>query len=308
MAHTSILTILSISFERYYAICNPFEVLYACTKRRALKIITAVWAFSLAAAFPLVFMTYTRRSKHINGEYVTICTTPVRGQLRISYIISKMVLFFLLPLLILIVLYALICRRLMSEEIVRMNRDHGEHLPMTNGQVQVRTRNNSRPFVRSSTRTHNSRRQVIYMLITIIILFFICLLPIKVIALWSIFGSHKAKENLDLEGYLNVMYFTRIMFYLNSAGNPVLYNIVSTKFRDACRRALHCRKRLEKSNSLISRQYTHMSHSTIGRTTICKSEFPDTHQSSLNKNKDDTATEPNNYLQAQASSSQPMDD
>jgi hypothetical protein len=62
------------------------------------------------------------------------------------------------------------------------------------------------------------------------------------------------------------------MFYLNSAGNPVLYNIVSSKFRDACRRVLRCQKqqRLHKSGSLFSRQGTLLTSST--RSTISRSE------------------------------------
>ncbi|ELT97223.1 hypothetical protein CAPTEDRAFT_134925 [Capitella teleta] len=231
VAHTSILTILAISFERYYAICNPFEVLYACTKRRAMKIISCIWIFSIAAALPLFFMTETRRTKHLSGEMVIICRTPVRGELRVGFILVKMFMLFLLPLVILVVLYAIICRRL------------------------------RRHVLKTTLRTHGSRRQVIYMLITIIVLFFICLFPIKIMTLWSIFSSSQDKKAMGLEGYLIVLSFTRVMFYMNSAGNPVLYNIVSTKFRNACRRAMGCGKQPLQKTGSISRQYTHVTGS-----------------------------------------------
>ena len=34
VAHASILTMMAISFERFYAICKPLKVSYKCTKLR----------------------------------------------------------------------------------------------------------------------------------------------------------------------------------------------------------------------------------------------------------------------------------
>lgn len=33
------------------------------------------------------------------------------------------------------------------------------------------------------------------------------------------------------ETYYNILYFSRIMFHINSAINPILYNLMSSKFR-----------------------------------------------------------------------------
>ncbi len=43
-------------------------------------------------------------------------------------------------------------------------------------------------------------------------------------------------EVINQETYFNVLYFSRLMFYINSAINPILYNIMSSKFRDGFKR------------------------------------------------------------------------
>lgn len=49
VAHASVLTILAISFERYYAICEPLKAGYVCTKARAILICVLAWG--IAALF-----------------------------------------------------------------------------------------------------------------------------------------------------------------------------------------------------------------------------------------------------------------
>lgn len=46
VAHASILTILAISFERYYAICEPLKAGYVCTKARAMVICVVCWCIA----------------------------------------------------------------------------------------------------------------------------------------------------------------------------------------------------------------------------------------------------------------------
>ncbi|CAD6244935.1 GSCOCG00013540001-RA-CDS, partial [Cotesia congregata] len=46
VAHASVLTILAISFERYYAICEPLRAGYICTKARATFLCFLAWVFA----------------------------------------------------------------------------------------------------------------------------------------------------------------------------------------------------------------------------------------------------------------------
>ena len=96
-----------------------------------------------------------------------------------------------------------------------------------------------------------ARKQVVLMLAAVILLFFLCLLPMMTLRVWSLFISKVDVAKLGFEGYLNVLYFSRVMLYLNSALNPICYSLLSTKFRGSFRRALGgCQPdRLERNGS-----------------------------------------------------------
>lgn len=69
------------------------------------------------------------------------------------------------------------------------------------------------------------------MLFTVVIFFFACMLPFKVLTLWIVTWPTEVFDVISQETYFNLLYFARIMFYTNSAINPILYNIMSSKFR-----------------------------------------------------------------------------
>lgn len=89
-----------------------------------------------------------------------------------------------------------------------------------------------------SESTIRGRRQVVLMLFMVVILFFLCVLPQRILGLWLIYASKEQLLNLTLEGYLNLVTFSRILLYMNSAINPIIYSCVSTKFRDAFKEIL----------------------------------------------------------------------
>lgn len=77
------------------------------------------------------------------------------------------------------------------------------------------------------------------MLGTVVFTFFICLLPYRALTLWVIIADSYNLSIVNLFGYetfYQVLSFCRFMLYLNSAINPILYNLMSSKFRDGFRR------------------------------------------------------------------------
>lgn len=69
------------------------------------------------------------------------------------------------------------------------------------------------------------------MLGSVVLSFFLCLIPFRVFILWIIIVPDETVKRLGVEKYYNILYFCRIMVYLNSAINPILYNLMSSKFR-----------------------------------------------------------------------------
>lgn len=117
------------------------------------------------------------------------------------------VLLYALPLIILIVLYSIIAKNLITAA--------------------------SKVVMNKTVDPYNTRarKQVILMLGTVVLCFFLCLMPYRLLALWIIVTPHETMQEVSPEKFYNLLYFSRIMLYINSAINPILYNLMSSKFR-----------------------------------------------------------------------------
>lgn len=76
-----------------------------------------------------------------------------------------------------------------------------------------------------------ARKQVVLMLLTVVFSFFICLAPFKIFTLYLLISSSEDIYAMSIDTYYCLLYFSRIMVYLNSAVNPILYNLMSSRFR-----------------------------------------------------------------------------
>ena len=88
-----------------------------------------------------------------------------------------------------------------------------------------------------------ARKQVILMLGTVVLCFFLCLMPYRALTLWIIITPPEFYEDFSPEKWYNILYFARVMLYINSAINPILYNLMSSKFRIGFCKVCICYKR-----------------------------------------------------------------
>lgn len=141
------------------------------------------------------------------------CYTHPDSFWRKFFFYSILTVFFILPLSILIVLYTVIARHLIRD-----------------------------PGTANSGDNIRARKQVVLMLATVVLSFFLCLLPFRVFTLWVIVSPDDIAA-LGEQTYLNLLYFCRLMHYLNSAINPILYNLMSSKFRQGFGRLVGFRRK-----------------------------------------------------------------
>ncbi|RWS08218.1 growth hormone secretagogue receptor type 1-like protein [Dinothrombium tinctorium] len=222
-AHGSSLTILAISFERYYAICKPLKAGYKCTRMRALIIIKLVWIVAVLVTAPMLVITELSYVEYVDGSIVPVCLNSANNFWHVAYFASLIIIFFCIPFIILVILYGLIVKNLMMDSRVVCSTSEKRHL--------------------------RQRKQVVFMLATVVVTFFVCLMPFRILVLWIILASQEKVQQLGMETYYNLLYLCRVMLYLNSAINPLLYNAISTKFREGFCRTLGY-KNLRRCSSL----------------------------------------------------------
>ncbi|PSN38047.1 hypothetical protein C0J52_24750 [Blattella germanica] len=205
---------------------------------------------------PILGIANYRHDVYFDGSKVAVCLTQADTFWTALFFILSIAVFFAFPLFILVILYTIIARHLMTHP--------GIMAPASRNQGD-----NSSP--------HHSvlryRKQVVLMLGTVVLSFFVCLMPFRAFTLWIIVAPQEAVFSLNMETYYNILYFCRVMTYLNSAINPILYNIMSSKFRDGFIRL--CGLRHKPNNDiLLGRKGTFNTTSTT-TTTTCSSNFQD---------------------------------
>ncbi|XP_075986745.1 ecdysis triggering hormone receptor isoform X2 [Anticarsia gemmatalis] len=229
VTHASVLTILAISFERYYAICEPLRAGYVCTKTRATLICALVWFFAALFTSPILGVATFTYEIFEDGTEVPVCLTQADTFWSALFFILTIAIFFIVPLAVLLVLYSVIAKNLMENPVIIAQ--------------NTKNTNNSGNVIRY-------RKQVILMLGTVVLSFFICLLPFKALTLWIIVFPPETIMSLGIDGYYILLYFCRVMLYLNSAINPILYNLMSSKFREGFVKLLRINKLMRCSRNL----------------------------------------------------------
>ncbi|XP_063981134.1 growth hormone secretagogue receptor type 1 isoform X2 [Diachasmimorpha longicaudata] len=229
VAHASVLTILAISFERYYAICEPLRAGYICTKTRATFLCFLAWVFAGVCASPILPITsYVQESKE-NNERFPSCNTSGTSTWAKTFFITTTMIFFVVPVLMLMILYTIIAQHLMA-----------------NPAISRGPANNLLKY----------RKQVVVMLGTVVLCFFTCLLPFRAFTLWILIAPPSSIVSIGIEQFYSLLYFCRVMLYLNSAINPILYNLMSTKFREGFLRLWKLRRNRNKESTTSTRTKT----------------------------------------------------
>ncbi|XP_018973995.1 growth hormone secretagogue receptor type 1 [Cyprinus carpio] len=206
--YSTILNITALSVERYFAICFPLRAKVVVTKGRVRGVILVLWIVSFFSAGPVFVLVGVEHENGTNSWDTNECRATeyaIRsGLLTIMVWVSSI--FFFLPVFCLTVLYSLIGRKLWK----RKRETIGEN---------------------TSSRDKNNR-QTVKMLAVVVFAFVLCWLPFHV-------GRYLISKSTEMGSpvmsvishYCNLISF--VLFYLSAAINPILYNIMSKKYRMA---------------------------------------------------------------------------
>ncbi|XP_060945885.1 growth hormone secretagogue receptor type 1-like [Limanda limanda] len=191
----TILHITFLSMERYLAVCWPITAKTLLTRRRTRALIGCLWLGAAVSAAPVLVMVGVEEVG--GGARECRCThfAVSSGLLSAMMILSN--LYFLVPLCILGLVYALIGRTLWL-----------------------------RP---QRSRKDKSHRHTVKMLGVIVLAFVLCWLPFHVGR--TIFSLSLSTGIYYLSQYFNLV--SSVLFYLSAAINPLLYNLMSARYRHA---------------------------------------------------------------------------
>ncbi|KAE8752645.1 Periviscerokinin Receptor [Frankliniella occidentalis] len=216
-SYTSVLTIVAFSLERYLAICHPLQSYRMSGLRRAVRIIAVLWIVSFVAALPFSVLSTVHYLEWPIGSGLLAPESAFCAMLD-SYMVyeTSSLLFFLLPMLVMVVIYGRIGSKIRS----RGRHSLGKRVEGT---------------MHGETKQTQTRKAIIRMLSAVVIAFFLCWAPFHSQRLVYLYGQdlpHFAEINAWL------YYVTGVLYFFGSTVNPILYNLMSVKYRMAFRETL----------------------------------------------------------------------
>ncbi|XP_041480623.1 growth hormone secretagogue receptor type 1-like isoform X1 [Lytechinus variegatus] len=233
---TTVLHITAFTIERYVAICHPIKAKAFISTSRAIKFIIAIWILSFIISIPLA-LSYHLIQACVGIEESTVCQTTDEMESRVNhfYIFSATFLF-LLPMTLIIVLYSLIARVLFGVNIkVPMRRS-------SSTKCRTRVNGNLKAKEDKEDQVITMRKQVVKMLVVIAASFFICWFPFHLIRILPIFNLENWPQHIKDIYYRGLYHFSIVLLYVSSAINPILYNVMSARFRRAFKQTILCRE------------------------------------------------------------------
>ncbi|KAG8524759.1 Motilin receptor, partial [Galemys pyrenaicus] len=237
--YATLLHMTALSVERYLAVCRPLRARVLVTRRRVRALIAALWATALLSAAPFFFLVGVQQDASfdwvldLNGS-VQLTSSPLwsspapqlsslsgpeavaaaalfsrecrpsqaqLGALRVMLWVTTA--YFFLPFLCLSVLYGLIGRELWRGP----------------GPLQG-------PAASAREKGH---RQTIRVLLVVVLAFIVCWLPFHVGRI--IYINTEDSRMMHFSQYFNIVALQ--LFYLSASINPILYNLISKKYRAA---------------------------------------------------------------------------
>uniref|UniRef100_A0A4W3I1B5 Neuromedin U receptor 1 n=1 Tax=Callorhinchus milii TaxID=7868 RepID=A0A4W3I1B5_CALMI len=198
----SILNVTALSVERYIAVVHPLKAKYVVTRTHAKRVIAAVWLVSICSAIPNTSLHGINYLSIPSGQRIEESATCTL--LKPAW------------------MYSLIIQVTTLVSELKPALGSGQYQTIRMQQEKIK------------------RRQVTKMLFVLVIVFGICWAPFHTERLMWILIRNWTGELHRLYQFTHII--SGVFFYLSSAVNPVLYNLMSTRFREMFKEVM-CRRR-----------------------------------------------------------------
>uniref|UniRef100_A0A8C6SJ68 Neurotensin receptor 1 (high affinity) n=1 Tax=Neogobius melanostomus TaxID=47308 RepID=A0A8C6SJ68_9GOBI len=242
-SYATALNIASLSVERYMAICHPFKAKSIMSRSRTKKLISGMWLVSFALATPmLAVMGQVMRDRELLCTHV-VSKVTMKSVLQVNAILS-----FVVPMVAISALNGVI-----ANQLLRMFRE-GEQ----ENRMCVIGGNPTMLNVTVEPNRAQSLRHGVLVLRVVVIAFVVCWLPYHVRRLMYCYVTEWTDDLYDFYHYFYML--TNMLFYVSSAINPILYNLVSATYRQLFLSTLRYLRPLTRHSISISSNHTLSSH------------------------------------------------
>nr|XP_014717995.2 neuromedin-U receptor 1 [Equus asinus] len=224
----SVLNVTALSVERYVAVVHPLRARSVVTRTHARRVLRVIWGLAVLCSLPNTSLHGIQQLDVPCRGIVpgsAMCTLVRPRALYNLVVQTTTLLFFCLPMTTISVLYLLIGLRLRRERLLLLRQE-----------ARGRARARASDTCRLQRLQDRGRMQVTKMLFVLVVVFGICWAPFHIDRLMWSFVSHWT-ESLHL-AFQYVHVISGVFFYLSSAANPVLYSLMSSRFRDTFQEAL----------------------------------------------------------------------
>ncbi|KAK2905970.1 cholecystokinin receptor [Channa argus] len=274
----STFSLVAIAIERYSAICNPLKSRVWQTRSHAYRVIAATWVLAFTIMIPYPIISHLEAFQWPDNTTAHQCRHkwPLATAEQTWYVLLLLVLF-AIPGVVMIVAYGLISRELYrgiqfemghkkdSTDVkngltstVSSGSDDGDgcyvnvvqgphSMEMSTMATSGRALKAERPRSNTSEAKLEAKKRVIRMLVVIVVLFFLCWMPLYCANTWRAFDDISAKRALSGAPIA----FIHLLCYTSACVNPIIYCFMNTRFRKAllatfsccvapCHRHCHC--------------------------------------------------------------------
>ncbi|KAH3849121.1 pyrokinin-1 receptor-like [Dreissena polymorpha] len=250
--NASILTITAFTIERYVAICHPMIAHTMSSLKRVVRIIVGIWFLAAASSVPVTVQFKLIYAVDLLNRTIpesAYCGIKENNHIERTFEISTF-LFFAFPMTLVIVLYSMIAIAIRRSELIRDGSDNAHWEGLTG--VEIRAQQQAR-----------ARRSVLKMLVAVVVAFFVCWAPFHAQRLMILYiPAVKWTDSLS-DVHKVIYYVSGVCYFLSCTINPILYSIMSLKFRKAFKQTVlkpKCCRRKEhysKKRSFFSYRFSH---------------------------------------------------